>query len=127
VVVDDSGTVVNPTLVEANLHGATAQAVGGALFEQIAYDEAGQLQTATLMDYTIPTAVELPSITVAHQHSPSPFTPLGTKGAGESAIGGALGALTSAIENALPGLGLRLTELPLTPSRVWHAIERART
>ena len=126
VVVDDSGTVVNPTLVEANLHGATAQAVGGALYEQIAYDQAGQLQTATLMDYTIPTAVELPSITVAHQHSPSPFTPLGTKGAGESAIGSALGALTSAIENALPGLGLRLTELPLTPNRVWRAIEQAR-
>jgi carbon-monoxide dehydrogenase large subunit len=126
VVVDDSGTVINPTLVEANLHGATAQAVGGALFEQIAYNDAGQLQTATLMDYTIPTAVELPMITVAHQHSPSPFTPLGTKGAGESAMGSALGALTSAIENALPELPLRLTELPLTPSRVWHAIERAR-
>ena len=126
VVVDDCGTVVNPTLVEANLHGATAQALGGGLFEQIVYDDAGQLQTATLMDYTIPTAVELPMITVAHQHTPSPFTPLGTKGAGESGIGAALGALTSAIENALPGLPLRLTELPLTPSRVWHAIQRAR-
>jgi carbon-monoxide dehydrogenase large subunit len=125
VVVDDAGTVVNPTLVEANLHGATAQAVGGAMFEQIAYDDAGQLQTATLMDYTIPTAVELPMITVAHQHSPSPFTPLGTKGAGESGIGAALGALTSAIENALPELPLRLTELPLTPSRVWGAIQNA--
>jgi aerobic carbon-monoxide dehydrogenase large subunit len=126
VVVDDSGTVVNPTLVEANLHGATAQAVGAAMYEQVAYDEAGQLQTATLMDYTIPTAVELPMITIAHQHSPSPFTPLGTKGAGESAMGSALGALTGAIENALPGLGLRLTELPLTPSRVWRAIQQAR-
>jgi CO/xanthine dehydrogenase Mo-binding subunit len=79
-----------------------------------------------MMDYTIPTAVEMPMITVAHQHSPSPFTPLGTKGAGESAIGSALGALTSAIENALPDLPLRLTELPLIPSRVWHAIEQAR-
>ena len=126
VVVDDSGTVVNPTLVEANLHGATAQAIGGAMFEQIVYDDAGQLQTATLMDYTVPTAVELPMITVAHQHSPSPFTPLGTKGAGESGIGSALGALTSAIENALPELPLRLTELPLTPSRVWGAIQQAR-
>src|SRR6266540_401167 len=124
--VDDSGTVVNPTLVEANLHGATAQAIGGGLFEQIAYDDAGQLQTATLMDYTIPTAVELPMITVEHEHSPSPFTPLGTKGAGESGMGSALGALTSAIEDALPHLPLRLTELPLTPSRVWQAIQRAR-
>jgi carbon-monoxide dehydrogenase large subunit len=124
-VVDDSGTVVNPTLVEANLHGATAQAIGGGLFERIAYDGAGQLQTATLMDYTIPTALEVPPITVAHQHSPSPFTPLGTKGAGESGMGSALGALTSAIEDALPHLPLRLDELPLTPSRVWHAIRRA--
>ncbi|HEX8930824.1 MAG TPA: molybdopterin cofactor-binding domain-containing protein, partial [Actinomycetota bacterium] len=124
-VVDDSGTVVNPTLVEANLHGATAQAIGGGLFERIAYDGAGQLQTATLMDYTIPTALEVPPITVAHQHSPSPFTPLGTKGAGESGMGSALGALTSAIEDALPHLPLRLDELPLTPSRVWHAIQRA--
>ena len=66
-VVDDSGTVVNPTLVEANLHGATAQAIGGGLFERIAYDGAGQLQTATLMDYTIPTALEVPPITVAHR------------------------------------------------------------
>jgi carbon-monoxide dehydrogenase large subunit len=125
-VVDDSGTVVNPTLVEANLHGATAQAIGGALFERIAYDQSGQLQTATLMDYTIPTALEVPMITVGHEHSPSPFTPLGTKGAGESGMGSALGALTSAIEDALPDLPLRLTELPLTPSRVWHAIQRAR-
>ena len=125
-VVDDSGTVVNPMLVEANLHGATAQAIGGGLFEQIAYDESGQLQTATLMDYTIPTALEMPMITVGHQHSPSPFTPLGTKGAGESGMGSALGALTSAIEDALPHVPLRLDELPLTPSRVWHAIQRAR-
>jgi carbon-monoxide dehydrogenase large subunit len=124
-VVDDSGTVVNPTLVEANLHGATAQAIGGGLFEQIRYDGAGQLQTATLMDYTIPTALEIPPITVAHQHTPSPFTPLGTKGAGESGMGSALGALTGAIEDALPHLPLRLDELPLTPSRVWHAIQRA--
>jgi carbon-monoxide dehydrogenase large subunit len=125
VVVDDSGTVINPTLVEANLHGATAQAIGGAIFEGIAYDQSGQLQTATLMDYTIPTAVELPMITVAHHHSPSPFTPLGTKGAGESGMGSALGALTSAIENALPHVRLRLTELPVTPSRLWRAIRSA--
>lgn len=125
-VVDDSGTVINPTLVEANLHGATAQAIGGGLYEEIAYDDSGQPRTATLMDYTIPTALELPMITVGHQHSPSPFTPLGTKGAGESGMGSTLGALTSAIEDALPHLPLRLTELPLTPSRVWHAIQRAR-
>jgi aerobic carbon-monoxide dehydrogenase large subunit len=124
-IVDDSGTVINPLLVEANLHGATGQAVGATLFEQISYDEEGQLVTASLMDYTIPTAVEMPRIAVAHQHSPSPFTPLGTKGAGESAIGAAWNAITSAVEDALSDWPLQLTELPLTPARLWHAIHGA--
>ena len=124
--VDDSGTIVNPLLVNANLHGALAQAIGGALYEQVAYDSAGQLQTATLMDYTIPTAVELPRFEIEHQHTPSPFTPLGTKGAGESGMGSALGALCGAIEDAFPDLDVRITELPLTPRRVWRAIQDAR-
>lgn len=121
-IVDDSGTVVNPLLVDANLHGATGQAVGGAMFEQITYDDTAQLVTATFMDYTIPTAMELPSIEVEHQHSPSPFTPLGTKGAGESALGAAWNAITSAVENALHEYDLTITELPLTPNRLWKAI-----
>jgi carbon-monoxide dehydrogenase large subunit len=121
-IVDDSGTVVNPLLVEANLHGATAQAIGATVFEQISYDSSGQLLTATLMDYTIPTAMEMPDIKVGHQHSPSPFTPLGTKGAGESAIGAAWGAISSAVEDALSDWSFEVTELPLTPSRLWHAI-----
>jgi aerobic carbon-monoxide dehydrogenase large subunit len=121
-IVDDSGTVVNPLLVEANLHGATGQAVGATMFEQISYDDAGQLMTASLMDYTIPTAVEMPRIEVGHQHSPSPFTPLGTKGAGESAIGAAWSAITSAVEDALSDWSVELSELPLTPSRLWHAM-----
>jgi carbon-monoxide dehydrogenase large subunit len=125
-VVDDSGTVVNPLLVEANLHGATAQAVGATIFEQVSYDEAGQLLTMTLMDYTIPTAVEMPVIRIGHQHSPSPFTPLGTKGAGESAIGAAWNAICSAVEDALSGYPFRITELPLTPARLWRAIHGGR-
>lgn len=121
-IVDDSGTVINPLLVEANLHGATAQAIGATVFEQISYDGSGQLLTATLMDYTIPTAMEMPGITVGHQHSPSPFTPLGTKGAGESAIGAAWSAISSAVEDALSDWSFEVTELPLTPGRLWHAI-----
>jgi aerobic carbon-monoxide dehydrogenase large subunit len=121
-IVDDSGTVVNPLLVEANLHGATGQAVGATMFEQISYDDSGQLITASLMDYTIPTAVEMPLIEIGHQHSPSPFTPLGTKGAGESAIGAAWNAITSAVEDALSDWSVTLTELPLVPSRLWHAM-----
>jgi carbon-monoxide dehydrogenase large subunit len=124
--VHDAGTIVNPLLAEANLHGGIAQGIGAALYEQIAYDEAAQPLTATFMDYTIPTAVEVPRLELGHQETPTPFTPLGTKGVGESGVGAPLGALCSAIENAFPDLDLRLTELPLTPSRVWSAIQEAR-
>jgi carbon-monoxide dehydrogenase large subunit len=123
--VHDSGRIINPLLAEANLHGAITQGIGGAMFEEIAYDAAGQPQTLTFMDYTIPTAVEVPDYEIGHQESPSPFTPLGTKGVGESGVGGALGALCSAIENALPHLDLQLNRLPLTPFRVWQAIQTA--
>jgi carbon-monoxide dehydrogenase large subunit len=125
-IVDDSGTVINPLLVEANLHGATAQAIGATMFEEIRYDESCQLVTATLMDYTIPTAVEMPMIEIGHQHSPSPFTPLGTKGAGESAIGAAWNAISSAVEDALSDYDIAVDELPLTPARLWHHIESAK-
>jgi len=124
--VHDAGKIVNPLLAEANLHGGVVQGLGAALYEQIAYDEDAQPLTATFMDYTIPTAVEVPHIELGHQETLTPFTPLGTKGVGESGVGAPLGALCSAIENALPELDLRLTELPLTPSRVWAAIQSAR-
>ena len=78
------------------------------------------------MDYTIPTAVEMPRFEIEHQETPSPFTPLGMKGAGESGVGSALGALCSGIEDAFPELDLRITQLPLTPHRVWRAIREAR-
>jgi carbon-monoxide dehydrogenase large subunit len=112
--------------VDANLHGGIAQGLGGTLYEQLVYDDAGQLQTATFMDYTLPTAVEMPSnLILEHQETPSPFTPLGVKGAGESGITGPLTAIASAIENALPHLKLELMETPFTPYRVWQAIQDA--
>lgn len=123
--VEDAGTIVNPLLVDANLHGATAQALGGALYEQIGYDESGQIRTATLMDYTIPTAVEMPRVEVEHEANPSPFTPLGTKGAGESGLGCGLSAVVSAVEDALRDHDVRINEIPMTPSRVWSAIRAA--
>jgi carbon-monoxide dehydrogenase large subunit len=124
--VEDAGTIVNPLLADANLHGAIAQGIGGAMFERISYDADGQLQTATLMDYTIPTAVELPLFDIAHVQTPSPFTPLGMKGIGESGVGSALGALCNAIENAFGELELSLDALTLTPCAVWRAIRDAR-
>jgi carbon-monoxide dehydrogenase large subunit len=123
--VHDSGVVINPLLAEANVHGGIAQGLGGALYEHLVYDEAGQLKTATFMDYTLPTAVEVPSLEFEHQVTPSPFTPLGTKGVGESGVTGIMGAVCSAVENALPHLNLNLSEMPLKPDRVWQAIQTA--
>jgi carbon-monoxide dehydrogenase large subunit len=123
--VHDAGTIINPLLADANLHGGMTQGIGSALYEEIAYDDFGQPLTATFMDYTIPTAIEAPKYELDHLNSPSPFTPLGAKGVGESGVGAALGALCGAIEDALPHLDLHLTRLPLTPNRVWKAIQEA--
>jgi carbon-monoxide dehydrogenase large subunit len=125
VLVDDAGYIINPLLATANLHGGIAQGIGSALYERVVYDAEGQLLTGTLMDYTIPTAVELPRFDVRHHETPSPFTPLGMKGVGESGLSSAPGALASAIEDAFPELDLDLSELPLTPDRVWRAIRSA--
>jgi carbon-monoxide dehydrogenase large subunit len=122
VFVHDCGTVINPLLVEANIHGSLGQAFGAALYERYVYDEAGQLQTATLMDYTCPTAADLPRFELGHYHTPSPFTDLGTKGAGESAMGAPLAAVCSAVENALAEFNVVIDETPVTPHRVWKAI-----
>jgi carbon-monoxide dehydrogenase large subunit len=124
--VEDAGRIVNPLLATANVHGSIAQSLGSALYERLAYDDSGQFLTGTLMDYTIPTAVELPSLQIEHQETPSPFTPLGTKGVGESGMGGTLAAIVSGVEHAFPELDLRLGQLPLTPERVWKALRDAR-
>jgi carbon-monoxide dehydrogenase large subunit len=123
--VHDSGPIINPALANANLHGGIVQGLGGALYENMVYDEDGQLKTATFMDYTLPTAMEVPVLMIDHQSTPSPFTLLGSKGVGESGVAGPLGAVASAIEDALPHLKLSLMETPLTPARLWHAMHRA--
>jgi len=124
--VEDAGTIINPLLADANLHGAIAQGIGSALYERITYSDDGQLMTATLMDYTIPTAVELPLFDIRHVQTPSPFTPLGMKGVGESGVGSALGAICNAVENAFPELDNPLDNLTLTPCSVWRSIRDAR-
>jgi carbon-monoxide dehydrogenase large subunit len=121
--VHDCGTVINPMLVDAQIHGAIAQGLGGALYEELVYDEEGQLLTTTLADYTMPTAVEMPShVWVGHQETPTFATPLGTKGAGETGVGSTMSAVSGAVEDALNIPGLTLMNLPLKPQRVWRAI-----
>ena len=126
--VHDAGVLVNPLLVDANLHGAFAQSLGGTLFEELVYDDAGQLLTGTLMDYTLPTAVDVPAFEIHHEETPSPFNPIGAKGAGESGISGPMAAVASAVDDALAAAGLRVhvMEMPLTPARVWRYVQEAR-
>ncbi|MBI2154948.1 MAG: xanthine dehydrogenase family protein molybdopterin-binding subunit, partial [Candidatus Rokubacteria bacterium] len=117
VVAHDCGHVINPMIVEGQIHGGVAQGVGGALFEEMIYDEAGQLLTSTFMEYHIPTAAELPPIETVHLEFPSPRNPLGIKGLGEGGAISPPAAIANAIEDALAPFGVRVTETPVTPPR----------
>src|SRR5204863_8813789 len=107
-------------------HGRVAEGVGGALYEEMVYDDAGQLLTGSLMDYLVPTATDLPPIDTVHLEYPSPRNPLGIKGLGEGGAISPPAAIANAIEDALAPLGVRITETPASPARVLHAIETAR-
>ncbi len=124
VVAHDCGTVINPMIVEGQIHGGVAQGVGGALFEEIAYDESGQLLSGTLMDYVVPRADDLPSIESVHLEYASPRNPLGMKGLGEGGAISPPAAIANAIDDALAPLGVRLTATPALPPRVRALISR---
>jgi len=125
--VDDSGRSVNPMIVHGQQHGAVVQGIGQALTERCVYDSTtGQLLSGSLLDYAIPRADDLPSITVVSRDVPSPTNPLGVKGAGEGGTVGAPGAVINAILDALAPLGVTHIDMPATPERVWRAIQDAR-
>lgn len=115
VVVEDCGTVINPIIVEGQVHGAVAQGLGGTLLEGMVYGPDGQPLTASLMDYLVPTAPDVPPLEVAHMSIPAPGSPNGAKGVGEGGTLGPPGALANAVSDAL---GVECNELPLTPERV---------
>jgi aerobic carbon-monoxide dehydrogenase large subunit len=125
VVVHDCGTVVNPMLVEGQVMGGTAQGLGGILCEAIAYDSAGQLLSATLMDYALPTATDVPAIRVIHRHSPSPLNPLGVKGVGEGGAVAPPAAIANAVCDALALFGVELNATPLRPAEIAAATRAA--
>ncbi|MGH8980590.1 MAG: xanthine dehydrogenase family protein molybdopterin-binding subunit, partial [Acidimicrobiales bacterium] len=125
VAVDDCGTVVNPTIVEGQIHGGLAQGIAQALFEDVRYDDVGNPLTATLADYGMPSAAELPSFELGETVTPSPRNPLGMKGIGESGTVGATVAVQNAVVDALAPLGIRHIDMPLGPGRVWEAIREA--
>jgi carbon-monoxide dehydrogenase large subunit len=126
VAVDDFGNVMNPMIVDGQLHGGIAQGVGQALYEFAAYDENGQLLTASLMDYVVPKADQLPMYDTARTVTPSPVNPLGVKGAGEAGTIGSTPAVANAVMDALAPFGITHIDLPLTPARVWQAVRDAR-
>jgi len=124
VVAHDCGKVINPIIVDGQVHGGVAQGVGGALFEEIAYDGQGQLLSGTLMDYVVPRADDLPAIECVHLEYPSPRNPLGIKGLGEGGAISPPAAIANAIDDALAPLGVRVTATPALPARVRALIAR---
>jgi carbon-monoxide dehydrogenase large subunit len=126
VAVDDCGVLVNPLLVEGQVHGAVAQGVGQALTEQVSYDENGQPMSASLMDYAVPFAATLPHIESYSVVTPSTLNPLGVKGMGESGTIGVTPALVNAVMDALSRYGIRHLDMPLTPEKIWTAIRASR-
>jgi carbon-monoxide dehydrogenase large subunit len=126
VAVDDCGVIVNPLLVEGQVHGAVAQGVGQALTEQVSYDENGQPMSASLMDYAVPFAATLPRIESYTVVTPSTVNPLGVKGMGESGTIGVTPALVNAVMDALAPFGVRHLDMPLTPEKIWTAISESR-
>jgi aerobic carbon-monoxide dehydrogenase large subunit len=125
VAVHDCGRPINPMVVEGQLHGGIAQGIGEALAEELVHDASGQLLTATLMDYPLPRAADIPSLTVVPLDFPSPMNELGVKGVGESGAIAPAAAIANAVEDALRDRGAEITRVPLTPFRVWSAMRAA--
>ncbi|MEJ2084462.1 MAG: xanthine dehydrogenase family protein molybdopterin-binding subunit [Acidobacteriota bacterium] len=120
VVVHDCGRVINPLILEGQVQGGVAQGIGNAFYEQLVFDENGQLLNASLMDYLLPTALEVPRIESGHLETPSPLNPLGVKGAGEAGAIPVGPLFAQAVEDALASSGLEILEIPVTPSRLWE-------
>ena len=124
--VDDFGVLVNPMIVEGQVHGGIAQGVGQALMENAVYDKAtGQLVSGSYMDYTMPRADNVPSFKLGNKVTPCPHNPLGVKGCGEAGAIAAPAAVMNAVHNALAPLGVKHVEMPATPLNVWQSIQGA--
>ncbi|MGH9502750.1 MAG: xanthine dehydrogenase family protein molybdopterin-binding subunit [Terriglobales bacterium] len=125
VAVDDCGNVINPMIVDGQIHGGIAQGLGQAMWEEAIYNEDGQLVTGTLMDYALPKAHLLPEFTLERTVTPSPVNPMGVKGVGEAGTIASTPCIVNAVCDALSPLGVRHIEMPLKPERVWNAIQSA--
>jgi len=126
VAVDDCGRVLNHYLADAQVHGALAQGIGQALYEEVIYDEDGQLLSSTLMDYTMPNAMQIPDFITDVIETPSPINPLGAKGVGEGGTIGAPPTIVNAVLDALAPLGIEAVDMPLKPEKIWSLVQAAR-
>lgn len=122
VAVHDSGTIINPQIVEGQIEGGIFHGFAGALYEELGYDDSGTLQADTFMDYGVPTAKEAPDLDIDHLETPSPKTPLGSKGTGEAGAEAAPAVIANAVNDALDPAGVEITSLPLKPHRVWKLL-----
>ena len=120
--VDDVGNVINPLIVDGQLHGGISQGLAQALYEGAVYDENGQLISGTLMDYALPTAAMVPTYETDRTVTPSPVNPMGVKGAGEAGTIASAQAVMNAVIDALSPLGVKHLQMPATPERLWKAI-----
>lgn len=126
VVVHDCGHVINPLILDGQIHGGVAQGIGNAFYERLAYDENGQLLNGTFMDYHLPTSLDVPHIETGHGVTPSPLNPMGIKGAGEAGAIPVGPLFAQALESALPDSQLEILEIPLNPHRLWELVNAAR-
>jgi aerobic carbon-monoxide dehydrogenase large subunit len=126
IAVDDCGPAINPLLIDGQIHGGIVHALGQALYEQVAYDEDGQLVTGTFVDYILPSAADVPSFETDRTETPSPTNTLGVKGVGEAATIACSPAVVASVIDALRPLGVTSLDMPLTPMRVWQAIQDAK-
>ncbi len=126
VAVDDCGRVISPLLVEGQVHGGLAQGIGQALWEEVVYDESGQLLTGSLQDYAIPFARRLPAYETDRTETTTPLNPLGAKGIGEMATISSTPCIVNAVMDALAPFGIRHIDMPLRPEKIWHAIEQSK-
>ena len=123
VAIDDCGKIINPLLVDGQVHGGVVQGLGQALWEQAVYDDTGQLVTGELMDYTLPRASNIPWIETGHTVTPSPVNPLGVKGVGEAGTIGCSPAVVNSVVDALSPLGVRHIDMPMTPEKIWNLVQ----
>jgi carbon-monoxide dehydrogenase large subunit len=124
VTVEDCGTVLNPLILDGQIHGGVALGIGNSFYEQLIYDENGQLLNASLADYLIPSSTEIPRMELGHEETLSPLNPIGSKGAGEAGTIPVPALFAQALEDALQDYGVEILEMPMSPNKLFELVYR---